>query len=186
MLRGFGHPNRHCKVSATPNKRLWREPPTLEPDRTDRAYRRAAACLVLVRDIGGSNLEAKFACLTLGTNIVLHCEAFGQYCICLPAMAILRVAPSRAQQALNLLRTVNAGSSSCPCHSHSPGAHAHTHGPQPFLNPFAGVRRSLATPVDLSRQKEYAFEVAASSVRFGPGCTKVCCTQHFSPHACLI
>jgi hydroxyacid-oxoacid transhydrogenase len=32
--------------------------------------------------------------------------------------------------------------------------------------------RSLATPVDLSRQKEYAFEVAASSVRFGPGCTK--------------
>jgi hydroxyacid-oxoacid transhydrogenase len=32
--------------------------------------------------------------------------------------------------------------------------------------------RSLATPVDPSRQKEYAFEVAASSVRFGPGCTK--------------
>jgi hydroxyacid-oxoacid transhydrogenase len=32
--------------------------------------------------------------------------------------------------------------------------------------------RSLATPVDHSRQKEYAFEVAASSVRFGPGCTK--------------
>jgi len=26
--------------------------------------------------------------------------------------------------------------------------------------------------VDLSRQKEYAFEMAASSIRFGPGCTK--------------
>lgn len=91
-------------------------------------------------------------------------------------MAILRVAPTRAQQALSLLRAVNAGSSTCPCHSHSPGAHAHGHGPaaQPaFLNPFAGSRpRALATPVDPSRQKEYAFEVAASSVRFGPGCTK--------------
>jgi len=34
------------------------------------------------------------------------------------------------------------------------------------------VKRSLATPVDTSRQKEYAFEMAASSIRFGPGCTK--------------
>lgn len=29
----------------------------------------------------------------------------------------------------------------------------------------------MATPVDPSRQKEYAFEMAASSIRFGPGCT---------------
>jgi len=85
-------------------------------------------------------------------------------------MAILRVAPTRAQQALNLLRAVNAGANACPCHSHTPGAH--THGPAPIINPFAGRVRSLATPVDHSRQKEYAFEVAASSVRFGPGCTK--------------
>lgn len=33
-------------------------------------------------------------------------------------------------------------------------------------------RRALATPVDHSMQKEYAFEMAASSIRFGPGCTK--------------
>lgn len=39
-------------------------------------------------------------------------------------------------------------------------------------NPYAGRVRSLATPVDLSQQKEYAFEMAASSIRFGPGCTK--------------
>lgn len=26
--------------------------------------------------------------------------------------------------------------------------------------------------MDLSQQKEYAFEMAASSIRFGPGCTK--------------
>ena len=34
------------------------------------------------------------------------------------------------------------------------------------------AKRSLATPVDNSRRKEYAFEMAASSIRFGPGCTK--------------
>lgn len=30
----------------------------------------------------------------------------------------------------------------------------------------------MATPADVSRRKEYAFEMAASSIRFGPGCTK--------------
>lgn len=30
----------------------------------------------------------------------------------------------------------------------------------------------MATPIDISRQKEYAFEMAASAIRFGPGCTK--------------
>lgn len=30
----------------------------------------------------------------------------------------------------------------------------------------------MATPIDHSQQKEYAFEMAASSIRFGPGCTK--------------
>lgn len=34
------------------------------------------------------------------------------------------------------------------------------------------VKRHLATPVDPAREKEYAFEMAASSIRFGPGCTK--------------
>jgi hydroxyacid-oxoacid transhydrogenase len=34
------------------------------------------------------------------------------------------------------------------------------------------LTRRLATPVDYSQQKEYAFEMAASSIRFGPGCTK--------------
>ena len=30
----------------------------------------------------------------------------------------------------------------------------------------------MATPIDPSQQKEYAFEMAASSIRFGPGATK--------------
>ena len=30
----------------------------------------------------------------------------------------------------------------------------------------------MATPLDHSREKEYAFEMAASAIRFGPGCTK--------------
>ena len=34
------------------------------------------------------------------------------------------------------------------------------------------AKRSLATPVDSSHKREYAFEMAASSIRFGPGCTK--------------
>lgn len=79
-------------------------------------------------------------------------------------MAAIRIAPSRAQRALNLMRTVNSGTSVCPCHS-NPGHHHHH-------NPFAGNRRRLATPVDATQQKEYAFEMAASSIRFGPGCTK--------------
>lgn len=85
-------------------------------------------------------------------------------------MASIRIAPSRATRAVNLLRTINSGSSTCPCHS-NPGAHDHQHGHH-MRNPYAGRVRSLATPTDLSQQKEYAFEMAASSIRFGPGCTK--------------
>lgn len=33
-------------------------------------------------------------------------------------------------------------------------------------------RRSYATPQDSSQLKEYAFEMAASSIRFGPGATQ--------------
>ena len=82
-------------------------------------------------------------------------------------MAAIRVAPTRAARALSLLRTVQySHPPNCPCHS-NPGHHHHS-------NPLAisQGRRALATPVDHSQQKEYAFEMAASSIRFGPGCTK--------------
>ncbi|KAF2729434.1 NAD-dependent methanol dehydrogenase [Polyplosphaeria fusca] len=78
----------------------------------------------------------------------------------------IRISPTRAARATSLLRTVQfTHPPSCPCHSNP--AHHH-HGPRSVHE----ARRHLATPLDTSRQKEYAFEMAASSIRFGPGCTK--------------
>merc|ERR1711881_403810 len=102
----------------------------------------------------------------MGTNI--QGDSLAAAVPSLTTMASIRVAPSRAQRAINLLRTVNSASSSCPCHSNP----QHHHNAHPSLNPFAGNRRRLATPMDTSQQKDYAFEMAASSIRFGPGCTK--------------
>ncbi|TKA62295.1 hypothetical protein B0A49_08450 [Cryomyces minteri] len=82
-------------------------------------------------------------------------------------MAAIRIAPTRAARALNLLRTVQyTHPPTCPCHSNP--AHHHHHKPLAVSQ----ARRALATPIDHAQQKEYAFEMAASSIRFGPGCTK--------------
>lgn len=80
----------------------------------------------------------------------------------------IRVVPTAANRALKLLQAVQFNHpATCPCHS-SPSQHHHHSSPTLFNH----AKRSLATPVDASRQKEYAFEMAASSIRFGPGCTK--------------
>jgi len=77
----------------------------------------------------------------------------------------IRVAQTAAQRATSLLRAVQfSHPPACPCHF-SP---SHHHIPVAL----GETRRRLATPVGDSRQKEYAFEMAASSIRFGPGCTK--------------
>ena len=79
-------------------------------------------------------------------------------------MAAIRVAPTKAARAVNLLRAVQFNHSpNCPCHS-NPGHHHH--------QSISAAKRAYATPVDHSMQKEYAFEMAASSIRFGPGVTK--------------
>eukprot|EP00914_Ancora_sagittata_P029032 GHVO01057327.1.p2 GENE.GHVO01057327.1~~GHVO01057327.1.p2 ORF type:complete len:211 (-),score=25.67 GHVO01057327.1:238-870(-) len=78
----------------------------------------------------------------------------------------IRIAPSRAARALNLLRTVQyTHPPTCPCHS-NPNYHQQT------PSTIQQARRHFATPIDHAAQKEYAFEMAASSIRFGPGCTK--------------
>ncbi|KAI9926804.1 hypothetical protein ASPWEDRAFT_120799 [Aspergillus wentii DTO 134E9] len=80
----------------------------------------------------------------------------------------VRVAPSAANRASNLLRTIQyTHPPSCPCHSNP--NHHHHHRTPTLAN---HVRRHMATPIDPSREKEYAFEMAASSIRFGPGATK--------------
>lgn len=63
---------------------------------------------------------------------------------------------SRRQAVSSLIRSVNA-STACPCHT-------------PTLSPplLAGAR-PYATPVD---QPDYAFELAASNLRFGEGVTR--------------
>lgn len=94
-------------------------------------------------------------------------------------MTSIRIAPTRAARALNLLRTIQySHPPSCPCHAnpshhhHSPGS-AHSLLSSLNASPArSSHRRNFATPIDASQQKEYAFEMAASSIRFGPGCTK--------------
>ena len=75
---------------------------------------------------------------------------------------------------MTLLRTVQyTHPPSCPCHS-NPGHHHHDARPQVerYAQRANGGRRGFASPMDPSQQKEYAFEMAASSIRFGPGCTQ--------------
>ncbi|KAH9049715.1 iron-containing alcohol dehydrogenase 1 [Lactarius hengduanensis] len=67
--------------------------------------------------------------------------------------------PSRAA----ILRLINASQhTGCPCHGSHTAHNAHA---------IANQLRKLATPVD-KVEKEYAFEVAASNLRFGDGVTR--------------
>ncbi|EHK21496.1 uncharacterized protein TRIVIDRAFT_78522 [Trichoderma virens Gv29-8] len=80
--------------------------------------------------------------------------------------ASVRVLPNAAKRASSLLRTIQySHPPSCPCHS-NPGYHRTSISP----NKNIGGRR-FATPSNADL-KEYAFEMAASSIRFGAGVTQ--------------
>ncbi|CRK17997.1 hypothetical protein BN1723_011458, partial [Verticillium longisporum] len=83
----------------------------------------------------------------------------------------LRVLPNAAKRATNLLRTIQyTHPPSCPCHSNPNHHHHQKITPRPLRSSPSANSRSYAAPA--GPLKEYAFEMAASAIRFGPGCTQ--------------
>ncbi|KAK1249031.1 hypothetical protein MKX07_002547 [Trichoderma sp. CBMAI-0711] len=83
--------------------------------------------------------------------------------------ASVRVMPNAAKRASSLLRTIQyTHPPSCPCHS-NPGYHRRAPTPLSHTQNRGGRRYATPSNADL---KEYAFEMAASSIRFGAGATQ--------------
>ncbi|CUS08039.1 unnamed protein product [Tuber aestivum] len=81
-------------------------------------------------------------------------------------MASARLVPTARSRALSLLHTIQyTHPPACPCHGTVTHPH-HLAGSASLLDRV----RSLATPS--GSQREYAFEIAASNIRFGAGSTR--------------
>lgn len=88
----------------------------------------------------------------------------------------VRLAQTARQKSLNLLRTVQSHPSSCPCHVCTGGSSASTLSSVFKTMTHASQKNAGSRYMSASRneapEKEYAFEMAASNIRYGPGVTK--------------
>ncbi|KAJ3185379.1 Hydroxyacid-oxoacid transhydrogenase, mitochondrial [Irineochytrium annulatum] len=110
----------------------------------------------------------------LGTSLKARCKPSWSVDLSVPFdhRTNISMQSSSRRVVWDLMRAVGAGSSSCPCHSPTPlvrapkcnvhpnGKHGHDHSTH---------RRGLATPKE--PDTDYAFEMAASNIRYGAGVT---------------
>ena len=74
-------------------------------------------------------------------------------------------AAAARSKVVSTLRHLQAGAGSCPCHSH---AHSHT----PTASSFSSLLKYGRQYASGNESTDYAFEMAASNIRFGPGVTR--------------
>ncbi|KAI8384842.1 alcohol dehydrogenase [Radiomyces spectabilis] len=77
----------------------------------------------------------------------------------------MAAAASRSR-VVGLLKLLQSSSNSCPCHSH---AHSHSHGATGAS--FSNLLRYGRQYASAQESTDYAFEMAASNIRFGPNVT---------------
>lgn len=85
-----------------------------------------------------------------------------------PPLSVVNMAAAAARsKVVNVLKVLQSGAGSCPCHSH---AHSHNHLPTTkSFNSLLSYGRNFASA---NESTDYAFEMAASNIRFGPGVTR--------------